>query len=423
MSTLSRHQPAGSPGRAAAPAPRTLLVAFTLLALSLSGCSSLRLGNGCGPCSGGGGGGPFKKLGQRIFRKHAAPAATPYYTDACEPGFIDGGISGVPVEMGGAPVITSPPATIQGATPAAPGEVDSAPLELNPIQGSTSNRPAAKSLYEAQTSTGSLASTPSRGSDQVALTQNRSEGVAVTGALGTVDPLSKFEPKLSPPTQLEQVPSGLPVEAEALPKTSSQVLRPPAPPASDATPPASVPVPATAPSTDDTVAGLAPGFRSFKSVEPRLAGGSLPSSGGFGWLNEQGFRTVIDLRPAAEVQQDEIAQIQSKGLKYVAIPIEAGSLADPKTLDRFATEIQQESSRPIYFFDADGSRAAALWYAYRVSRDGISPSVAEREADEIGPRDPKFWTEAGDLIKAAKPAPASTAPVVPQPPDAPVPDR
>ncbi len=417
MSTMSRHQPAGGPGRAA-PLARTTLVAFTLIALSVSGCSSLRLGNGCGPCSGSssGGGGPLKRMSQRIFNRHNKAEAIPMYAgDACEPGFVGGG---VPMDMGAAPIITTPPSVAPGS-PLAPSEVDSPPLELNPIQG-TSNRPAAKSLYEAQRPTGELATA---GGNRVALSPT-DPTLTSTGLTG--DPLSKFEPKLSPPTQLEPVPSSLPQEAEALPASKQSSLRPAAPAAGvEPSPPASLPEPAGTTPTDDSVAGLAPGFRSFKSVEPRLAGGSLPTASGFGWLNEQGFRTVIDLRPTGEVTQDEIAQIQSKGLKYVALPVDGDALADPKTLERFTAELSQEASRPVYFFDADGSRAAALWYLYRVARSGATAADAEREADEIGPRNTSFWAQAVESLKTAKPAPAAVTnpPVVPQPPDAPVPDR
>src|SRR5262249_2556795 len=43
-------------------------------------------------------------------------------------------------------------------------------------------------------------------------------------------------------------------------------------------------------------AGGAPGIARFAAVDLKLAGGSLPSPAGLDWLEEKGYRTLVDLR-------------------------------------------------------------------------------------------------------------------------------
>ncbi len=142
----------------------------------------------------------------------------------------------------------------------------------------------------------------------------------------------------------------------------------------------------------------------------KLAGGSLPSTAGLSWLAEKGYRTVLDLRESAEVSPVFIADAASKGLRYVALPINLKSL-DADRLARFQFELAAPEARPLFFFDSDGTRAGALWYIRRVTLDHVDASLARREAEDLGLKDKGVWQTATAYVQkleAAKSHPAST---------------
>jgi len=130
--------------------------------------------------------------------------------------------------------------------------------------------------------------------------------------------------------------------------------------------------------------GGAPGIASLNVVEPHLAGGSYPSPEGWAYLADKGYHTLLDLRPAAQIQPADIATIHNAGFRHVTMPMTPGAI-DDQLLRRFKEEIGDRSARPIYFCDRDGSGAAVLWFAHRVAHDGLDPTLARREAEAIGP--------------------------------------
>ena len=79
----------------------------------------------------------------------------------------------------------------------------------------------------------------------------------------------------------------------------------------------------------------------------------MPSAAGLSWLAEKGYRTVLDLRESAEVSPAFIADAASRGLRYVALPINLKSL-DADRLARFQFELAAPEARPLFFFDSDG---------------------------------------------------------------------
>ncbi len=113
---------------------------------------------------------------------------------------------------------------------------------------------------------------------------------------------------------------------------------------------------------------------------------ALPRPPGSNWLAEKGYRTVLDLRESAEVSPAFIAEVASRGLRYVALPVDLKSL-DRERLARFQFELAAGEARPLFFFDSDGSRAGALWYIRRVTVDRSIPRLARREAEDLGLKD------------------------------------
>jgi protein tyrosine phosphatase (PTP) superfamily phosphohydrolase (DUF442 family) len=401
--TLPR--PRGKP-----PAPRLALLILALCAPMLEGCASLRGGDPCGTTATGGGG-----LLSRcnIFRKHNI--RNPFrrdviVTDPCATGV------GVPMEAGG--TVVTPGTIIESPAPASADplpQLEPAPTMLQsvpaPAPGATGqSSPNKKTLYETM-----------KPADEAASSASARRAGAAPGD----DPLVNLPPLSAASAPADDTPPVAP---------AAESIRPPAPLATAAAPAAAAAGAAPAelpPRPVPQPISAAPGIARFKVVEPQLAGGSLPAAPGWSFLVDKGYRTVLDLRPRAEVQPGDDAAAAHAGLRYVLLPMTAETL-DEVLVKRFNEELALTESRPLYFFDADGSRAAVLWYLHQVVVDGVDESTARREVEEIGPRDEPLWSAAGAFLRQRKAAaaapvppatPAATAPASPilEPAPAPAP--
>jgi protein tyrosine phosphatase (PTP) superfamily phosphohydrolase (DUF442 family) len=401
----------------AAPRRRGPVLALALAGLTLAGCQSMGLnlcGNGsCGspdPCAQQG---PLRRLGQRVFQGHNRRGAV--VVDGCEPGFL-GAAPAV-----GAPVVTTPGVAAPGAV-VTPGESpfgeEPSPLDLRPIGPAA--EPSGSSAAPGNTN-GANRSNPgttgARGDAGRAVYETMRPGGGLdTARRDGADPLAGL-PRLDAPAELSEVPGGVPPEADA--------FAAPAPP-----PDSGEPIEAGRnPLPEAGALSLAPGIGSFKLVEPRLAAGSLPGARGWSWLAEQGYRTVLDLRPSDQLRSEDLALINASGLRYVALPTSDADVASPSHLARFAAEIGQDAARPIYVFDSDGARVSVLWYLHEVANQNVAPDEAARVAAEIGPRVEALWARAATVVERLKPpttpaaTPATNETTVPEPPGGPVPDR
>jgi protein tyrosine phosphatase (PTP) superfamily phosphohydrolase (DUF442 family) len=146
----------------------------------------------------------------------------------------------------------------------------------------------------------------------------------------------------------------------------------------------------------------------FVAVDLKLAGGSAPTTAGLKWLAEKGYRTVLDLRESSEVSPTFVAEVTNRGLRYIALPISLKSI-DSDHIKRFNYEIAAADSRPLFFFDTDGSSAGALWYIHRVAIDRVEEQLARREAQELGLANQDYWLAAAEQVAAAA-APPKSAP-------------
>jgi protein tyrosine phosphatase (PTP) superfamily phosphohydrolase (DUF442 family) len=144
------------------------------------------------------------------------------------------------------------------------------------------------------------------------------------------------------------------------------------------------------------------------SLEPKLAGGSLPDPAGLDWLRDKGYKTFLDLRESPEVQPSFIADVTNRGMRYVALPVSVKTL-DADHISRFQFELSLSDARPLYFCDADGSRAGALWYIRRMTVDKVDPQAAAREAEELGLSDKSFWLAATAYLDGLNPPKAAEA--------------
>lgn len=428
MTTL-RFLRAGSDPRGA-PRPRLgrrplALVVLAVAGLAQSGCrSSGMCGNPCGPslsspCNW------FSGLSQRMFRPRGAAVAP----GCCGPEAV----GEAPItELQAAPAVVPVPgpAIIQQKTAPAAGDLEPAAppndssKASNGTQGASRTRsPAGRVSYdEVSRPRDRTGRDLARTSDSLPEPTSRSaQGSSAAPAPDGLDNL--------PPLEVE-IPGDLTAgEAAARPAGDSPAATDSKPPATTepapgtaaagSTPPtgsASSKPPSPAPATNSTsqkspaAASATPGPRRFVSLEPKLAGGSLPDAAALDWLRDKGYKTVLDLRESAQVQPSFIADVTNRGMRYVALPVSVKTL-DADHISRFQFELSLSDARPLYFCDSDGFRAGALWYIRRMTVDKIDQEAATREAEDLGltSNAKAFWQAVTAYVERVSPPKAAEA--------------
>ncbi len=411
MTTLnwlrSGRSPSGTPARPKPQQSRVwILVLLALAGASQTGCQS---GGGmfgpCGPCSGMGSGisNNLRNLSERMFRPFHRGCKGCSTCGVGQPGCVEYGTPvGAPVT---GPIVTpGPAATIPSGTESMPQQ-----LEANP-----SADPAPK-----PGDSGARNSTP-KASYEAYRTRPRASRSAADSLAKSSIPLLEPAPSSSLATKSTPAKSSNPLDDDLGPlllpnrddttNYGSGSPSPPAVPAADAPKPVSaVPAPAetrteaasAASASLPTPVSPAPGIQRFSNVDAKLSGGSVPNPTGLEWLDEKGYKTIVDLRETTEVPSSFIAEVTRRGIRYVALPIPRTTL-NADHVSRFNLELSLADVRPLYFCDTDGNRAGALWYIRRLTQDKIDPQVASREAEELGLTDKALWQAASNYLEAVK---------------------
>ncbi len=370
--------------------------------------------------------------------------------------FVD---SGTPVISGG--IVYPAPGTI-----VPPPALEQPPTQLEPIQSSSSNQPVgAKGAANPASGRGSASgANPSSYSTIVPKgTVAQRRGTDVYRALhsspensGSTDLLDNLPP-VDLSTEVMKAASTAPKPAAAPPAAAGPSASP-APTASTA--PSAVPAATPAPAQDTnppppaekvsavegavgilppiptTALNQAPGIRHYASVAPSTAGGSAPSIDGLEWLKEKGYRTFVDLRKPSEVDPNFVEAVSDRNMVYISLPILANRL-EQNRLARFDDLMTLSENRPLYFCDADGTRAGLVWYIHLRAVVQEDSQSATAKAEEIGLTDaevrlaeayltanpPKARVSTARVALATSPEPRPTEPaptptpaVAPEPP-------
>jgi protein tyrosine phosphatase (PTP) superfamily phosphohydrolase (DUF442 family) len=390
-----------------------LVVVLTLLQ---SGCQSGASGCGgglCGSC------GFFNRVSSRVFNR------TNRNGDCCTSAVVG---SGTPIEYGTSSSMVVPPAsppyavspgtTTTPSIPDTPESLDAIPKykigpptgngtsssTVTPKQSSYQTRMPAATLGSARYRNENVARTMAATSEPTSRSAQTASAGEATGASASddQDPLDHLPP-LDLPGEVTRTNTPATttavVKPDAAPKPEEPAKKKPEPrldsppPAVDAKTSATT-VPSAEPVTS---ASVGPGLTRFVAVDLKLAGGAAPSAAGLQWLAEKGYRTLLDLREPSEVPPWFITEVTNKGLRYVALPMSLKTI-DRDHVDRFHFEIAAGEARPLFFFDANGSRAGALWYVRRILVDRVDTQVARREAEELGLVDKSAWLSATDYV-------------------------
>jgi protein tyrosine phosphatase (PTP) superfamily phosphohydrolase (DUF442 family) len=146
-------------------------------------------------------------------------------------------------------------------------------------------------------------------------------------------------------------------------------------------------------SKPDATATASPsnGLPGFTQIKEGVATGRKPALDGFETLKKDGYKSVVFLyAPGADVAavRDLAA---TRGFTFTAIETTPDKLTDAyEQLNKAIAG--KTAAQPVYVFDDDGTRAAALWYLHFKSVDLESNDVAKIRAKSLGlADDSEFW--------------------------------
>jgi protein tyrosine phosphatase (PTP) superfamily phosphohydrolase (DUF442 family) len=385
----------GGPGRGAparrfsAKQQRLAIMIVALGGLTLPGCAALGLPPPCGSCG----------WLSRVFHPRRAAIAA----DCCAPGAdmsLQYGAPGAVITPG---VVPAPPGTINQLEP-----VPSA--SPAPSETGANSRGAGKANYEtyhpADRSGSSRGPNLARAfipSEPAQPLAQRARPAQSTNPLDDLPPLNipGETPRTDalPPEAAEAGSSPAPgLAPEASGVKQGVPLNATTP--SEALPQAQVSPSDASPQPDENSITVTPGIKRFQGLEPKLAGGSLPSLLGLDWLADKGYKTILDLRDPNAEQPAYIAEVTKRGMRYLALPITPAAF-DADHINRFNAELDQSDARPLYFFDTEGDRAGGLWYVRRLTVDHVKvdAKTAVQEAKELGLSVHSTWVAATSYIE------------------------
>ena len=125
----------------------------------------------------------------------------------------------------------------------------------------------------------------------------------------------------------------------------------------------------------------------YRLLTPGIATAGQPSSEALSKLAALGFKTVINLRmPGEDAPSDERAVVEGQGLRYVHVPLTAGSLsaADVAAVEKV---LDDAAAGPVLLHCATSNRVGAVW-ALVQTRKGKSLDEALAAGREAGLRSP-----------------------------------
>ncbi|NNF62337.1 MAG: hypothetical protein HKN06_13550 [Gammaproteobacteria bacterium] len=110
-----------------------------------------------------------------------------------------------------------------------------------------------------------------------------------------------------------------------------------------------------------------------------------PDQAGLAAAQAAGVDIVINLRLPDEVDFDQAAAVDSRGMQYFNVPISRdGPSFDPGAIEMISELVAANSNQQILLYCSSGNRASA-WYAIDLVRQrGVQPDEALRIARATG---------------------------------------
>ena len=118
------------------------------------------------------------------------------------------------------------------------------------------------------------------------------------------------------------------------------------------------------PESGSSDSGLAPlvDIRNARRVFPGILSGGQPTDGQLVEAQQKGFKTIINLRSAAEMQDsDEPERVRALGMTYISIPVAGPGDVNHLNSQRLVEALRDQKQYPVLVHCASGNRVGALF--------------------------------------------------------------
>ncbi len=122
-----------------------------------------------------------------------------------------------------------------------------------------------------------------------------------------------------------------------------------------------------------------------RAITNHISIGGQPDDDDLQKLQNEGFRTIINLRDESEkdYRASEEREVEGRGLNYSSIPV-SPELLDDMAMQRFVNAMDTDDAPPIYVHCAGGGRAGVLTLIYLAVENGWSLLQTDATAEELG---------------------------------------
>lgn len=132
-----------------------------------------------------------------------------------------------------------------------------------------------------------------------------------------------------------------------------------------------------------TVRGAFPTIPQFAIAKDNAFAGLRPKLDGLDWLEQNGVKTVVNVRLFGEDDSADKTQVEKRGMRYVAFEVSPVVLSKEKA-DEFIKLIREGSKQGIFVYDQDGSLAGSMWYLYFRLGEFIDDDAAQLRSRPLG---------------------------------------
>lgn len=134
-------------------------------------------------------------------------------------------------------------------------------------------------------------------------------------------------------------------------------------------------------------------IRSFRAVGESLGTAGQPTPAQFSMIREAGYEAVINLAlPTSDnALPDEGSIVTGLGMSYVHIPVDFKAPTD-QDFQAFCGVMETFADRHVFVHCAANMRVSAFVFLFRVLRQGVPRSEAERDLHAIWQPD-ELWNQ------------------------------
>ena len=113
---------------------------------------------------------------------------------------------------------------------------------------------------------------------------------------------------------------------------------------------------------------------------------AMKASEGLDWLKENGYRSVLFVRPPGDDDSADRKQIEKRGLKYLSLEVSPPTLSG-QMVDDFNQLVGATKDYPLFVYDRDGALAGGLWFLHFRGADPAADDSARVRAGCLGFRE------------------------------------